>query len=138
MKLFRAMKMSGDGLPELGRTKRTLGVRPGNLAPNNDVLAIRPDDVVNPGVGGMSVAPDEPIHLPRFLRPPAFGGTGKDPVWVIDEADLPPELTVRRDKAIHGMIEPKTDMTLTEYESALASTRGEWQLVPPPTVGGQP
>jgi hypothetical protein len=86
----------------------------------------------------MSVAPDDPIHLPRFLRPSEFGGTGKDPIWEIDDANLPPELLFRQDKATHGMIEPKDEITLAEYQSALASTRNRWRLVPPPATGGQP
>jgi hypothetical protein len=138
VKLYRAMKVAADGLPEVGRTKRTLGVRPGDQAPNNDVHAVLPDDPVIPGTGGMLVAPNDPLNLPRYLRPREFGGTGKDPVWEIDDADLPPALVFRQDKATHGMIEPKDETTLAGYESALASTRDRWRLVPPPSAGGQP
>ncbi len=138
MKLYRAMKMAADGLPEVGRTKRTLGVRPGDQAPNNDVQAIQPDDPVIPGTGGMSVAPNDPRNLPRFLRPREFGGTGKDPIWEIDDADLPPELIFHQDRTTHGAIETKGETTLAVYESVLQSTRDKWRLVPPPSTGGQP
>jgi hypothetical protein len=132
------MKISIDGLPELGRSKRTLGVRPGDMTPVCDVTAVRPDDPVPPGSGGLSVAPGDLIHLPRFLLPSPFGGTGKDPVWEIDEADLPPELVFRQDKATHGLVEPKNEMALADYESALASSREKWRLVPTPATGSSP
>ena len=77
----------------------------------------------------MSTTPNDPTDLPVFLRPPEFGGTGKDPVWELDEVELPAELVFRRDKPTHGMIEPAPGVTLTlaEYESALASTRALWR-----------
>jgi len=48
------------------------------------------DDVVVivGGGGGMSVAPDCPGHLSEHRRPAEHGGTGKDPVWELDVADL--------------------------------------------------
>jgi hypothetical protein len=138
VKLYRAMKRAADGLPEAGPTKRTLGVRPGDQAPNNDVLAVRPDDTVKPRTGGMSVAPDDPLNLPRFLRPPEFGGTGKDPVWEIDDADLPPALTFRRDRPTHGLVEPTDESALADYQAALATTRDKWRFVSPDPTGGSP
>ncbi len=134
MKLYRAMKVAADGLPEVGRSKRALGVRLGDQAPNNDVDAVAADDIVPPGVRGMSASPADPTHLPGFLRPPAFGGTGKDPVWVMDTADLPPGLVFRQDKPTHGMVEPSPGVptTLAEYEAALFSTRTHWRLATPP------
>lgn len=136
MKLYRAMTMADDGMPMVGSSKRTLGVRPGDQKPNNDVLAVQPDDIVGPGSGGMSVAPNDPMNLPKFLRPSEFGGTGKDPVWEIDEIDLPPTLLFRQDKPTHGLIEVTAPSTLADYVSALHSTRDRWRLVPPPGEGG--
>lgn len=135
MKLYRSMKVAADGLPEVGPNARTLGVRHGDQKPHGDVTAIAPTDPVLPRTGGMSVAPDDPTNLPRARRPAEFGGIGKDPVWVIDTADLPSMLEFRQDSATHGLIEPATNTTLTlaEYEWALAVTRETWQLVQPST-----
>src|SRR6059058_2366777 len=68
MRLYRSMKEAADGFPAVGSSSRLLGVRPGN-APTPDVLAVAPSDLVLPGQGGMSVAPDDPANLPRHLRP---------------------------------------------------------------------
>ena len=129
MKLYRAMKVADDGLPEVGPTARTLGVRPVSNAPHNDVAAAAPTDVTAPGSGGMSVAPDDPTNLPENRRPPALGGFGKDPVWEIEQADLGPGLSFNRDKPTHGVVEPDRPMTLAEYEQALAATRVKWRRV---------
>lgn len=140
MKLYRSMRVAADGLPEVGPTARTLGVRHGDQKPKGDVMAVAPTDPVPPRTGGMSVAPDDPVNLVRHRRPAVFGGTGPDPVWVIDTADLSHELEFRQDKPDHGYIEPamNTALTLAEYESALESTRGRWQLVQPSSQGTQP
>jgi hypothetical protein len=77
------------------------------------------------------------MNLKRHRRPAAFGGTGKDPVWVVDTADLPPELEFRQNSPDHGFLEPATNtlLTLAEYEAALESTRERWQLVQPNSQG---
>ncbi len=129
MKLYRAMKVAADGLPEVGPTARTLGVRPADEAPHNDVQATAPTDVVIPGAGGMSVAPNDPANLPANRRPAALGGSGKDPVWEIDDAELGVELSHRQDSQMHGLVEVAREMTLAEYEQALAATRGKWRRV---------
>ena len=87
---------------------------------------------------GMSVAPNDPANLIRHRRPAAFGGTGKEPVWIIDETELPPELRFRQDAAGHGLVEPVTAVTLAEYQQSLESTRDKWQLAPVPSKGGLP
>lgn len=140
MKLYRSMKVAPDGLPEVGPTARTLGVRRGDQAPNNDVQAVLPSDAAPPRMGGMSVAPNGPTNLPRPRRPAEFGGIGKDPVWEIDTADLPPVLEFRQDSPTHGLVEPaaNTALTLAEYEAALESTRGLWRLVSPNPQGATP
>jgi hypothetical protein len=88
MRLFRSMKEDADGMPAIGPM---LGVRPGNAA-IPDVLAIHGTDVVLPDQGGMSVAPDDPMHLLKHRRPPSLGGIGQDPVWYIDSNDLGADL----------------------------------------------
>src|SRR5438876_870665 len=73
--LYRSMKEDREGKPEVGRSARKLGVRPGI-----DIV-VEPDGTVVGGAGGMSVAPDSPANLPPHRRPPGHAGTGKDPVW---------------------------------------------------------
>lgn len=93
--------------------------------------------MVQPGAGGLSVSPESPYHLPAHRRPPAFGGTGLDPVWALRIAALPVTLTYRPDPAIplhHGFIEPATPMALAMYQRELAATRELWQMVPPRDV----
>ena len=128
MQLYRAMTPAPDGLPVVGRSARWLGVRPPAEVRGGhpDVPATEPAAIVNPGVGGMSVAPDDPAGLSSFRRPPALGGTGKDPVWEIDSDDLGSDLQFRLDTPAHGLIEPARPITLAEFEAALAATRGRW------------
>jgi hypothetical protein len=121
------MKEDPDGWPATGPSARLLGVRPATQ-PTPDVLATKPTDVVHPGQGGMSVAPDDPTQLRRHRRPVSLGGIGLDPVWYIEMDELVPDLAFRQDKATHGVIEPKYAMTLQEFQSALAQTRSLWRM----------
>jgi hypothetical protein len=121
--LFRSMRDDGEGRPLCGPTARTLGVRPAG-----DVV-VRDDGTVEPGTGGMSVAIDRTERLPAHRRPQAHGGWGPDPVWRIEEEDLPETLVMRRDPndpSRHGFVEPVHAMTLQEYQEALATSRGMW------------
>lgn len=129
MLLFRAMKESRDGLPEIGSTARTLGVRPaGDSAKNPDVLAKNPKEIIVPEEGGMSVVPEDPMHLLPHRRPASLGGFGFDPVWKIEADNLGLELQFRQDGPTHGVIEPKRSMTLLEFQAALAKTQGKWRI----------
>jgi hypothetical protein len=123
-RLFRSMKDDGTGSPAIGTDARSLGVRPGV-----DVLALAPQDVVAPGQGGMSVAPDSALNLRPYRRPPAYGGIGRDPVWEIGSDDLGPDLVYRPDPRDtgHGVVEPVRPMTLADYLAALAATGPRWQ-----------
>jgi len=114
------------GVPEAADSARALGVRPGI-----DVSASTPVDLVQPGKGGLSVSPDDPLNLPTHRRPPDLQGTGKDPVWCIDTTRLGPDLFYRPDPSnpLHGFIEPAQAMTLTEFQLALARTQSRWQPV---------
>jgi hypothetical protein len=127
MRLYRSMKEAPDGYPAVAPSGRLLGVRPGNN-PTPDVLAVDPTDPMPPGQGGVSVAPDDPLHLQRHRRPASLGGTGRDPAWYIETGDLGPELEYRQDRPGHGLIEPKHLLTLQEFQDALAGTRCRWQL----------
>jgi hypothetical protein len=82
------MKEAKDGHPELGRTARTLGVRPD--------IRVDEDRLVLGGWSGMSVAPDLPARLPTHRRLPEYDGTGKDPIWELEAADLGEELGIAK------------------------------------------
>lgn len=127
MQLFRSMTEATDGFPETGPSARLLGVRPGNTT-MPDVAAVNPNDLVYPGAGGMSVAPHDPMHLLKHRRPASLGGTGHDPVWLIDSEDLDPDLQFHQDSASHGVIEPSRPITLREFQDALARSRSRWKL----------
>jgi hypothetical protein len=118
-KLHRGMKETAEGLPEVGDTARTLGVRPGTDIPVAG-------GTVKPGTGGMSVAPDTPRNLPEHRRPPELGGTGKDPVWQINESDIGPNLRFRQDSPTHGVIEPAAEMGMDAFRKALSDLQGLW------------
>jgi hypothetical protein len=60
--LFRGMKEDPNGMPEIGESSRSLGVRPGIDVPAKDS-----GDLVRPGHGGMSVSPDDPHSLPTMI-----------------------------------------------------------------------
>ncbi|HQU44204.1 MAG TPA: hypothetical protein PK867_15395, partial [Pirellulales bacterium] len=114
------------GMPEVGSGARLLGVRPGT-----DLLVSLPYEIVPPGAGGLSVSPHDAANLPYFRRPRQLGGTGKDPVWVIESSLLRPGLIYRPDpnSPTHGFIEPASSMTLDDYQRALAATQPLWQRV---------
>lgn len=119
------MRVALDGLPELGRSARTLGVRP------QIDIHVEHDGIVRAGTGGISVAPDCPMHLPAHRRPPELAGTGKDPVWELDAGSLGKLLRYREDPLMpgkHGFVEPASPMSLERYEAALDATRGAWRL----------
>jgi hypothetical protein len=127
MQLFRSMKEAQDGFPEVGPSARMLGVRPGNHA-TPDVYAIQSTDLVGPGMGGMSVAPGDPMHLDKHRRPLSLGGTGREPVWCMNSVRLSAALRFRQTSSLHGLIEANVTMTLKELEDALAATRTQWAL----------
>ena len=129
MKIYRAMTPDTDGLPQIGRSARQLGVRPLDRVPHNDVDAATAEDLVHPGEG-MSAAPNDPANLPKNRRPPQVnGGTGKDPVWEIDVEDLGPNIQYVQDSPTHGVVCVKASMTLAELEQALEETRRRWVRV---------
>lgn len=117
------MRDDGEGYPECGPSARKLGVRLGVDVPFTGA------GMVEPRSGGMSVAPDDPQNIPAHRRPRELGGFGPDPIWKIDDSDLPSTLTYRPDPDVpsrHGFVEPMEPMPMGDYESALASSRGAW------------
>lgn len=121
----RSMRDDGGGMPSCGSTASDLGVRPGIDIP------VDADGTVAPLTGGMSVGLGSPERLPRHRRPPRFGGTGDSPVWQMDSDDVPEALSFRVDPKkpdAHGFVEPRSRMTLVEYQTALARSRSFWEL----------
>ena len=117
------MQETLDGEPAIGPSARTLGARP------HVDIPVDPSGSVHPGTGGMSVAPDTPSNLPRHRRPPEHGGTGKDPLWSIQERELGMYLRYVADAVpvpTHGAIEPIIPMTFIAYQQALAETAPYW------------
>ncbi len=144
-RLFRGM-IADRSRPAIGRNARKLGVRI-SPDPNPDVdveLRTHTGPTGPCGCGyselwvihnekGMSVAPDTANNLPRHRRSPAFGGTGKDPVWSIDSNDLgfvaSLAIEYHQDSSKHGVIRPKRDMPFSTYENSLKRTRNQWLLL---------
>jgi hypothetical protein len=123
------MTADEDEWPLLGATRRTLG------AVRNSDIPVAPDGTVSPQTGGMSVAPDAPSNLPVHRRPPEFGGTGLDPVFVLAEEFVGPDLIYRPDPnrpQRHGFIEPTRTMLFEQYQRALWATREAWDKVNAP------
>ena len=116
--IFRGMTEE-KGEPKVGDSARTLGVRP-----NRDI-PVDTNGNVHPNTGGVSVSPS-PQDLPPHRKPIEFGGTGKDPVWKLDVADLGNDLQHVPDKPGHGTIQPKQSMPLSKYQTALANLKSKW------------
>lgn len=117
------MRSDDDGHPLVGGSARTLGPRPDG----SDIDADE-DGMVHPYTGGISVGL-APEYLPEHRRPAKFGGTGHDPLWMIQSDDLGAGLRYREDEELagHGFIEPTWEMSYAEYEERLAATREGWR-----------
>jgi hypothetical protein len=125
-RLFRAMRRGDGGAPQCGSAGNHLGIRPGFDIPTS------PDELVHPGMGGMSVTPDDPARLPPHVRPSWLGGQGKLPVFALDFAGIGAPLGLRLDPKHperHAFVEPTMMMTVDEYQAALCSTRASWREV---------
>lgn len=120
--IYRGMKDDG-GAPALGETKRSLGVTmPDDLDVDSSGIALHNHK-------GMSTSPDSPMNLPPFRRDKEWGGTGKDPVWEINDSDLKTEKLDwhEDDPGKHGIVRPAQDMPYEEFKTALESTQGKWK-----------
>jgi len=123
--MFRAMKAEPDGLPMLGRSGRELGVRLDG--PIRD-LPVR-EGIVEPETGGMSVALDAALNLPKPRLPRSLGGESRDPVFAMRKAEVPEALILRVDRYPHALVEPIRRCLLVEFESEIARTRAFWSKV---------
>ena len=120
------MILTSDGHPLVDASARTLGVRPRIDVPGDAT------DYVDPGAGGMSVAIGTAAKLPDHRRPVVFGGSGTDPAFAMEEADLGPRLMLRVDSdgpSGHGFVEPVRRMIFDEYQDAIWATVAKWWLV---------
>jgi hypothetical protein len=124
--LFRGMTPADDGMPTVGRSGRSLGVR----VPLD--IQIDSEGRVYPATGGMSVAPDSMWHLPHHRRPRGMGrgSTGPAIDWVFSLSQVSNDLTVRPDPdrpTKHAFIEPAEIVPLETYETSIARTRPDWR-----------
>jgi hypothetical protein len=129
--LFRLMKKCRDGKPKCGARFGHLGVRVPPVQPGGKV-DIRPDPQgnVQPGVGGISVIPDNPELIPVSLRAPESGGTSLQPLFSLKIEALGPDLSYRpdsRNPQEHGYVEPARSMPIADYQKGLCDTRLSWE-----------
>ena len=120
--LYRAMRRDGNR-PEL--TPNQLGVRTQGKVRD---IRLHPDGAVYPDTGGMTVVPDDPMHMKRHHRPASLLGTGRKPVWSISSARIVNPLAIRQDTPKHWLIEPALPMQLQAFSDALADTAPFWQV----------
>lgn len=145
-KLYYRGMADQNGKPKIGRSARLLGIRPGididieqmptgYLNDQGYLLAESERDfrgelvtVAVRNTKGMSVSLSIE-SLPEFRRPAKFGGTGKDPIWQIDDKNIMGDLQAVQDSPTHVSILPRVTMSLERYETALANTQNDWERV---------
>jgi hypothetical protein len=135
--IYRAMEEE-NGLPRLGTSTTTLGVRRGkDIVPDGVNMVHRPAFLPNQP-NGISCAPNI-ASLPRFALPVIWGGLNKRTVvWCLDKADLGAELVAQEDTAPgnrgHVSIGPGQSMSFDEYALAIRSTAAKWKIVSTPVA----
>lgn len=120
------MRADADGQPMMSRSFLCLGVRIDG--PTADVQVLK-DGTVVPGTGGMSAFVD-PRKMPKSLRPRTLAekpGESPHPLFMLEMLRLPEDLTFRRDSEHHGLVEPRIQCKLEEYEQQLGKTRAKWR-----------
>jgi hypothetical protein len=145
-KLYYRGMADQNGKPKIGRSARLLGIRPGididieqmptgYLNDRGYLLAESERDfrgelvtIAVRNTKGMSVSLSIE-SLPAFRRPAKFGGTGKDPIWQIDDKNIIGDLQAVQDSPTHVSILPRVTMSLERYETALANTQNDWERV---------
>lgn len=145
-KLYYRGMVAENGKPKIGRSARLLGVRPSididiEQMPRDyldDQGYLRPEAERNPtgelvdvairNTKGMSTSLSIE-SLPAFRRPATFGGTGRDPLWQIEDSNVTGDLEAVQDGATHISIMPRTTMLLERYETALSKTQDDWKRI---------
>ncbi|MBO0350077.1 hypothetical protein J0895_13335 [Phormidium pseudopriestleyi FRX01] len=145
-KLYYRGMAAENGKPKIGRSAKLLGVRLGRdidieqmpagylnkqgyLLPQSErQFAGELVDVAIGGRKGLSVFLSIE-SLPAFRRPAKFGGSGKDPLWQIDDKNIRGDLEALQDSPTHVSIVPSVTMSLERYEAALANTQNDWERI---------
>jgi hypothetical protein len=146
VKLYYRGMAEQNNRPKIGRSARLLGIRPGidinieqmpigyldeqgYLLPESqrkitgELVTVAINDTK-----GMSVSISIE-GLPAFRKPARFGGTGKDPLWQIDNNIITGDLQAVQDSPTHVSILPRVTMSLERYEAALTNTQKHWARV---------
>ena len=145
-KLYYRSMAEANGKPRVGRSARSLGVRPGTDIDIGRVPRdwldkqgyLRPEAERSPSgepvtiairnTKGMSISLSIE-SLPAFRRPETFGGVGKDPIWQIEDSKIIGDIEAVQDSPTHVSVLPRTTMLLERYEAALARTQTAWERV---------
>ncbi len=124
---FRGMCPATDGLPQIGRSKRTLGVK------RDETLSH--DGTFGPETGGMSVSLGSLLNVPNHRRPRGFGqgstGPAGDFIFAIEHPPIvAATLYARADPMraeAHAFVEPEKCCRYDEYLILLTRTRQHWR-----------
>ena len=137
MKKWIALWLEGKKLGNLEEVLALSAV--GGINDTGPCNQCEPEPWVKANGKGLSVAPDNPRNLILHRRPPALGGTGKDPVWSIETGiglgiHAVQYVGYVEDKpGQHGVLAPRIDMPLRIYQDALHSTQNQWEFVVGPS-----
>ncbi len=143
--LYRAM-IEENGFPKIGRSPRMLGVRlsididveqiPLDLLDEQGSLRSSVEQSNSPTIVEVAIRNNKGMStslsiaaLPAFRKPQEFGGTGKDPLWQIDDCQILGEIEAVQDSPTHVSIMPRRTILLEKYETAIANTRNDWEKV---------
>jgi len=128
-KLYYRGMAEANGKPKVGRSARLLEVRIGIDIDNEEISKdwlddqgyLRPEAeskftgvlvvVAVRSTKGMSTSLSIE-SLPAFRRPTAFGGTGRDPLWQIEDSNIGGDLEAVQDSATHVSIMPRVVLSL--------------------------
>jgi len=126
--VYRAM-VAEDGLPKVGCSATTLGVRRGKDIDVDELGDVDVPDFSHGARNGVSGAASV-SDLPEFAIPEAWGGTNRrTQIWRICCADLGPELVAAVDKPGHVSIGPARKMPFAAFAAAIQRTAPFWELV---------
>jgi hypothetical protein len=138
-KIYRTMifekDLSGHHVPQVGGSKNMLGVR---LPPENPA-DVQPDAQGNVlrGAGGLSVAPSlkalPPRLVPERLRDRRPGARGTDDLRLFrlgegpfEPSHLADDLELEPTSSTHGVVRPRAQMHVDQYQARLAATKPRW------------
>jgi hypothetical protein len=128
--VYRAMIEDQDRLPKLARSARALGLRLDSTPEVTADIDVDTAGFVQRGRGGMSLAIGSPRNLPAHRRPREFGGTGRDPVFMLMQPFWAAvHIHVDNPEEHHAYMEPIRRCCLEAFELELAATRRYWRRV---------